>query len=846
MKMISHTTIGLSRVGILKSSMLAISTIAIIGCGGGNISSSNKDIELSQSSIGTPVLRGFSTAVPVNIKPNDAVGNIYSAFSEQKSRTYLGNMHYTISGKDADKFTIDQDGFIRATQALNGNATYKIEIRGESKSTSTNTISVQITSGSLLKSIANRHYAGNSTCPSYSFPSLSNIWIPKIPEGSTEVTEIALGDSNTMGVEIVENFRDSKFFNIERKDDGKLYLVFDPVAFDATGGTPDYENPLDEQNDISAGKNNDYKVRLKFSFLPGHDSDQTEAECFHDMCVRITDVEPEKEPCPIWTNAVHINENKTYIMETFNDSEIPMTISGADASFFTYDPLTGELAFNAAPDFETPSDNGADNIYEISLSDGDQAKQNISVHIDNVPDTPPILEGFGATIGETTPVGTLVGTVNVANPAVQEDHIQFMTLVDPVNSTMDFYIDIDGNVYVNRPLNAPVDETVHYNLSAYAYNESGWSPEENVFIDVIGELTDVPTLIPHLADVYENSAVGTQVGDFMSPNFVADTGSDAITAYSLWEPAPAEDPYQPQNFIPYTGPFQIDNSGKITVKTDVLDYETQVNYKLWISATNGAGESKKTCAYVTVKDIDENNPLFLAQDPILKIIPENTTGVLDAITYDETTPVTYSIEGGADAALFSIDPNNGALNFIHAPDYENPQDAGNDNTYDLIIRATDSVPSTSPYEGPYTTDKNVKVMVTNIPDVVPVIQDKIGPLAYNLDGDAVDATVKIINEDELDAPITAFTITSALKTYDASWETGGGPLLTPEDATDVFKIEMRSELDGTNVYTRGHIVSNVGTVPTGIYQLTGRVTTSDGTTTLTSAEGTVEIKVQTP
>ncbi|MFM1815781.1 MAG: hypothetical protein RLZ98_2476, partial [Pseudomonadota bacterium] len=57
--------------------------------------------------------------------------------------------------------------------------------------------------------------------------------------------------------------------------------------------------------------------------------------------------------------------------------------------------------------------------------------------------------------------------------------------------------------------------------------------------------------------------------------------------------------------------------------------------------------------------------------------------------------VTYAI-GGADAALFDIDPASGVLSFKSAPDFETPQDAGSDNIYDVVVTATDDgVPTAS-------------------------------------------------------------------------------------------------------------------------------------------------------
>ncbi|MBE7369260.1 cadherin-like domain-containing protein, partial [Ramlibacter pallidus] len=65
-------------------------------------------------------------------------------------------------------------------------------------------------------------------------------------------------------------------------------------------------------------------------------------------------------------------------------------------------------------------------------------------------------------------------------------------------------------------------------------------------------------------------------------------------------------------------------------------------------------------------------------------------GVVAATDVDGTTPsLVYSIVGGADASLFTIDPATGALAFVQAPDFENAADGGRDNIYEVIVEASD-------------------------------------------------------------------------------------------------------------------------------------------------------------
>jgi hypothetical protein len=71
-------------------------------------------------------------------------------------------------------------------------------------------------------------------------------------------------------------------------------------------------------------------------------------------------------------------------------------------------------------------------------------------------------------------------------------------------------------------------------------------------------------------------------------------------------------------------------------------------------------------------------------------LTENLADVTTVTGADvDADAIRYSIEGGADAALFGIDPASGVLTFNQAPDYERPGDANADNVYELVVRADD-------------------------------------------------------------------------------------------------------------------------------------------------------------
>ena len=99
-------------------------------------------------------------------------------------------------------------------------------------------------------------------------------------------------------------------------------------------------------------------------------------------------------------------------------------------------------------------------------------------------------------------------------------------------------------------------------------------------------------------------------------------------------------------------------------------------------------------------------------------VEENTTGVvlnvqgsLNGGLADDS--ITYSITGGDDQALFTIDTATGEISFASAPDFENPADADPDNVYKLTVQATDGGSNTDTLSATITvTDRTAETTIT--------------------------------------------------------------------------------------------------------------------------------------
>ena len=80
---------------------------------------------------------------------------------------------------------------------------------------------------------------------------------------------------------------------------------------------------------------------------------------------------------------------------------LAFTLGGADAALFNINAATGAVTFKTAPDFETPRDNGANNIYDITVtaSDGSVSSdaQAVKITVTNVNEFAPSITSAAAT-----------------------------------------------------------------------------------------------------------------------------------------------------------------------------------------------------------------------------------------------------------------------------------------------------------------------------------------------------------------------------------------------------------------------------------------------------------------
>ncbi len=103
----------------------------------------------------------------------------------------------------------------------------------------------------------------------------------------------------------------------------------------------------------------------------------------------------------------------------------------------------------------------------------------------------------------------------------------------------------------------------------------------------------------------------------------------------------------------------------------------------------------------------DRSPTITSSDTVN--LDENTTEVITVTADDPDGDIlSYSISGGSDNSLFTIDSETGVLSFNTAPDYENPRDSDLDNVYELEVAVSD---------GSNTQTRNLLITVDDVNDM---------------------------------------------------------------------------------------------------------------------------------
>ncbi|MFA8435295.1 MAG: Ig-like domain-containing protein [Marinifilaceae bacterium] len=585
-----------------------------------------------------------------------------------------------------------------------------------------------------------------------------------LSEGTTTVETVTATDADA---------GDTKTFSITGGADAALFEI-NPATGELSFKTaPDYENPTD------AGANNVYDLEVTVTDGASHTDSKT-------IAVTVTGI---NDNSPVITATDKTLSEGTTIVETVTatdadagDIKTFSITGGADAALFEIDPATGELSFKTAPDFENPTDNGGDNVYDVTVTVTDGAShtdsKTIAVTVTGINDNNPVISATDKTLPEGT---TTVETVTATDADAGDTKTFSITggadaalfEIDPATGELSFKTAPDFENPTDNGGDNVYDVTVTV-TDAASHNDS-----ETIAVTITGINDNSPVItatdktLPEGTTTVETvTATDADAGD--TKTFSITGGADAAL-------------------------FGIDAAtGELTFKT-APDYENPTDaggnnvYDVEVTVTDGASHTDSKTIAVIITGINDNSPVIAATD---KTLPEGTTTVetVTATDADAGDTKTFSITGGADAALFEIDPATGELSFKTAPDFENPTDNGGDNVYDVTVTVTDGAS--------HTDSKTIAVTVTGINDNTPAISatDKTLP-----EGTTTVETVTATDADAGDSKTFSITGGADAALFEIDAATGELTFKTAPDyenptdagANNVYDVEV-TVTDGAN------------------------------------------------
>ncbi len=496
-------------------------------------------------------------------------------------------------------------------------------------------------------------------------------------------------------------------------DNGTMYLA----GFGALG-----LNDTFSQADIDAGDvTYDHNVSettsdsFGFSLADGGENGSTPATGTFNFTVT-----PVNDNSPIINSdgggasaTVNILENSLYVSTVAaTDADLPAEtltysiVGGVDSTKFSIDSGSGVLTFVSAPDFESPTDVGLNNVYDVIVQVTDGAltdTQAIAVTVSDVSDSGQYLDLLNVESYSNND-----GTENWSTNWVESDSIGGGSgngNIDAKGGSFRIKLSsANDNVYREADLSNAVSATLSFTYaSALGFGDAG-----QLAVQVSSNGGASYTTLPGATfDDTTNTGSGSKSID-ISSHLAADTRIRLIV---------------------------ISGGGTKQIDVDNIQISYTPNSDPVITSNGGGATASVSVA-------------------------ENSTAVTTVTTSDADLPgqtLNYSIIGGVDATKFSIDSGSGALAFVAAPNFESPTDSGGNNVYDVVVQVSDGIA---------TDTQAIAVTVTDFDefDVGPVTDTDV--TANAVDENATVGTVVGIDASASDADTTNNAITYSLADND--------------------------------------------------------------------------------
>ena len=414
--------------------------------------------------------------------------------------------------------------------------------------------------------------------------------------------------------------------------------------------------------------------------------------------IQLTDV---NEGAPIITSngggttaSVSVTENTTAVTTvTATDVDTRQTLTysisgGADAAKFTINSSTGALSFITAPNYESPTDSGGNNVYDVTVqvSDGRGGTdtQAIAVTVAPINEAPTDLSLSANTVAENAANGTVVGTVTGTDP-------------DAGDTKMYSFTDSAGGRFA---INSSTGQITVANSSLLNY-ESATSHSVTVRVTDSGGLTYDETFTINLTNVNE-----TPTDLALSANTVAENAANGTVVGTVTGTDPDAGDTKSYSFTDSAGGrFAINSStGQITVaNSSLLNYESATSHGVTVRVTDSGGLTYDETFTINLTNVNETpTDLALSANTVAENAANGTVvGTITGTDPDAGDTKSYSFTDSA-GGRFAINSSTGQITVANSSllNYESAT------SHSVTVRVTDS--------GGLTYDETFTINLTNV------------------------------------------------------------------------------------------------------------------------------------
>ena len=322
---------------------------------------------------------------------------------------------------------------------------------------------------------------------------------------------------------------------------------------------------------------------------------------------------------------------------TFSDEDgdtltYSVTLSDGSAlpSWLTFDATTQTFS-------GTPSNDDVGSLdIKVSVSDGTlSTSDTFTVTVVNTNDTPTALTLSASAVDENV-TGGEVGELATTDVDVGDTHTYSLSGADA-----DSFEVVDGKLKFKSSQSPNFETKSTYAVTVTSTDAAGSSLAES-FSVTINDLNEAPTSISLSANAIDENAEAAVVGALTS---VDEDAGDTVTLELSGTDA---------------GSFEIVD-GNLQLKSGIsADYETQPSYSVTVTGTDSDGLTTSQDFTVNVNNLNDNSPVISSDSAYSMAENTNSVGTVTATDADGDS-LTYTITGGDDSGLFTIDSSTGEL-----------------------------------------------------------------------------------------------------------------------------------------------------------------------------------------